>query len=144
MSDRGTSYLGPSYVQTTQSDTSDLSATSMSGHNFYDNSRTYYSGSTTRNDYRSYAGETSNSQHNGPSTTSYAPSDQSYYQGGQSSYSSATTAPSGYYSTATSHGGGEWLSTNGDPGAFVGAGSADYYYVCDPDIDNTGRTTPRR
>lgn len=140
--DRGMSAPGPSYMQTTQSDTSGLPATSMSDHNFYDNSRTYYSGSTTRHEYRTYAGDSS--QHVVSSNVNYAPVDQSYYQSTQLSYSSAPATHSSYYSTSTTQGGGDWLSTNGDPSAFVGAGSADYYYVCDPDLDHNGPLSPRR
>jgi len=97
-----------------------------------------------RNDYRSYSGESSASQLALSSNTNNAPMEQSYYQNGSLNYSSSGATYASYYSASTTQGGGEWLSTNGDPGAFVGAGSADYYYVCDPELDNHGPISPRR
>jgi hypothetical protein len=140
-SDRGSNVSGPSYMQTPQSDMSDLPATSMSDHNYYDSSRTYYSSpsSNSRTDYRSsYSGESSASQYTPTTTTAgYGPVDAGYYQGGQASYISPPTTHGDYYSSS-SQAGGDWLSANGDPGAFVGAGSTDYYYAYDPDVDDSG------
>lgn len=134
----GDDVSGPAYMQTPQSNTSDVPTTSTS--DTYYNSSGYYASATTRADYRQYQGEssTSNSQYVGTSG-SYA-ADGGYYQD-QTNYSVAgsTQGHTGYY-PITDQQRTNWLSTNGDPTAFVGAGS-DYYYV-EPDTDE--QASPRR
>ncbi|KAH6713246.1 hypothetical protein DL95DRAFT_405388 [Leptodontidium sp. 2 PMI_412] len=137
---RGGDVSGPAYIQTSQSNVSDVPATSTS--DGYYASHGYYAAATTRADYRQYQGEgpTSNSQYVATSG-SYAV-DGGYYQD-QTSYSVAGSTHGqshpGYY-PITDQQRNDWLSTNGDPTAFVGAGS-DYCYV-EPDPED--QAPPRR
>ncbi len=129
------SYVQPSSSQNYQSDMNNVPATSGSESNYNSNldsnSRAYYSSSP------SYASHTSTSFRNNdygssytndkyiPATTSYS-SDGTYYSSGQATYTSPAATHGGYYST--SQGGGDWLSSGGDPNAYVGATSGEYYY----------------
>jgi len=122
---------GPSYVQTSQSSVNVTPTTTVSD-GYYNSSYGYYSQQPARTDY--YQGESSGASYNASysSSANYAPVSAGYYQSVPTSYSTPTTS-GGYYSSPEQD--GAWLST-GDPAAFVGAGSSDYYYVTDPDPGN--------
>jgi hypothetical protein len=127
---------GPAYVPTPPSDI--ISDSTTTGNQYYNAGHGGYYVPTTRDDYpSSYQSDSSNNQYI-PATSggSYVPSDAGYYQS-TPAYSAASSSGGGYYSSAPQQH-GDWLSSNGDPGAFVGATSADYYYVCDPDLQNPG------
>ncbi|KAE8453971.1 hypothetical protein EG329_007747 [Mollisiaceae sp. DMI_Dod_QoI] len=123
----------PSYVQT--SDMGGLPATTAN--NYYSvPSSGYYAAAPSRTEYGTYQGESSSSSSRGQysavsSASSYATADAGYYQSNQMDYSAPETH-SGYYPTSDQQQGSNWLSSTGDPGAFVGSSSEDYYYV-EPD-----------
>ncbi|KAK0109196.1 hypothetical protein ONS96_003019 [Cadophora gregata f. sp. sojae] len=133
----GNDVSSPAYMPTPQSSVSDTPITSTS--DAYYSSHGYYAIATTRAEYRQYQGE-------GPANTQYVATSGSYsvnggYYQDQTNYSVAgsTQGHTGYY-PITDQQRTDWLSSNGDPAAFVGAGS-DYYYV-EPDPDD--HTAPRR
>lgn len=127
-------------MQTSQSDVSDLPATTTSDGDYH--SHGYYAAATTRADYRQYPGENSTANNQDVPTTSgsYTVDGGGYYQD-QTNWSAAAGSPhSGGYYPSTEQQRIDWLSTNGDPTAFVGAAS-DYYYV-EPDPED--QASPRR
>ncbi len=124
---------GPTYQQTPQVVTSN-SMTTTAEQPYYN--APYYAPSTTRPDYRPYSGDTS-SYVATSNAGDYVALDNGYYQGDQMNYGGQD-----YYANQDAQ--GNWLSTNGDPGAFVGVGNPEYYYVCDPEPDHSKTTSPRR
>lgn len=61
-----------------------------------------------------------------------------YYGGAAISASYVPVTSGGYYSSPQQD--GAWLGT-ADPAAFVGAGSADYYYVAEPEQGHQGHAS---
>jgi hypothetical protein len=114
-----------------------ISDSTTTGNQYYNAGHGGYYVPTTRDDHRSsYQSDSINQYIPATSGGSYVPTDAGYYQS-TPTYSTASSSSGGYYSTAGQQH-GDWLSANGDPGAFVGATSGDYYYVCDPDLQNPG------
>jgi hypothetical protein len=104
----------------------------------YYNPSGYYAPSITRPDYRAYSGDTSGSQYVVTSNAEdYVALDDRYYAGNQMHYGGQD-----YYANQDAQ--GTWLSPNGDPGAFIGNGNPDYYFVCDPEPDHSKTPAPRR
>jgi hypothetical protein len=132
----------PSYVQhttvTSQSDTSGYPAST--GDNYYTVPLSgYYPSTTTRPDYGTSYSHDVPSPHSRiqyssvPNTDSYATTtNASYYQNSHFDYSSPGSS-SGYYPTS------DYYTTTGDPAAFVGATSGEYYYV-ESDINDLPTT----
>jgi len=108
-------------------------ATPATTDGYYNSSYGYYSApAAPRNDYPSYSAGGSSPGYAVPAYTTsagYTPVSAGYYQSATTSYTPVTSG--GYYSSPQQDS-GAWLST-ADPAAFAGAGSADYYYVADPD-----------
>jgi hypothetical protein len=127
---------GPAYQQTSQVVTSN-SMTTTADHTYY-NASGYYAPSTTRPDYRAYSGDTSSSQDVANSNAGdYVPLDDGYYPDDQMHYGGEDC-----YTNQDAQ--GNWLSANGDPGAFVGAGNPDHYCVFDPEQGHSKTPAPRR
>ncbi|KAH7420038.1 hypothetical protein BKA64DRAFT_652241 [Cadophora sp. MPI-SDFR-AT-0126] len=134
----GSAVSGPAYMQTPQSNVSDTPVTSTS--DGYYTSHGYYAAATIRADYRQYHGEGSTANTQYVATSGSYTVDGGYYHD-QTNYNVAGSSQgqAGYY-PMTDQQRSDWLSTNGDPTAFVGSGS-DYYYV-EPDPED--HTPPRR
>jgi hypothetical protein len=135
----------PVYLQTSQSDYGDsTAATASSSQRTYTSSQGYYSTpSTTRGDYGDFPNESSSTgiQHMA-SSSGASDWDAGYYQQGQMSFSSPEQNHDvGYYSTEQTE---DWLSPSGDPAAFIGTGSAEYYYVSDEHEHEDFRSAPPR
>jgi hypothetical protein len=128
---------GQAYVQTSQSSMT-VTPTTTASDGYYTSPYGYYTAPAARTDYHAYQGESSGTSYTAySSSATYAPVSAGYYQSAQTSYSTPTTS-GGYYSSPEQS--GAWLST-GDPATFAGAGSAEYYYVADPDPGNQGHAS---
>lgn len=136
----------PSYVHqttvTTPSDTSGYPAST--GNDYYSVPSTgYYTSTTTRPDYGTYAHDVPSPPHSRiqyssvPDTGGYASTttDAAYYNQNSHFDYSSPGASSGYYPAS------DYYTTTGDPAAFVGATSGEYYYVeSDHDLPSTTRS----
>ena len=138
----------PAYQATTQSGSDDIPTTS--DYQVYNSSHPFYSPLATTTSYRQRDGY-EDSQHVVPSSSASG-----YYSGSTNyqtgyTYTSSQSYDTDYY-TGTDPQEGQWLSSNGDPGAFVGSGTAydtlndlpidqsrrnaDLFYFCEPDSEH--------
>ncbi|OWP05099.1 hypothetical protein B2J93_8312 [Marssonina coronariae] len=124
---------GPAYSEVFAASPYDLPATSWS--NAYHNSTEYYAPATTRADYQQCQadGYLANARYVTTTSGNYTTAETNYED--QTSWK--TTAESthyGYYPD-TEQQRADWLSINGDPAAFVGMASGNYY-AHEPDLDD--------
>ena len=120
----------PVYVQTSQSEYGGSSAAASSSQQMYTAPQGYYpTPSTTREDYRDFASDSSSLSHTGYSSGAGDYMTGAYYQQGQMSFNSLEQ-DTGYYQASDAQL-DNWLLPGGDPAGFIGTESTDYYYVND-------------
>ena len=142
--DRVNEVPDPVYLQTSQSDYGgSTAAAASSSQQTYTSSQGYYSTpSTTREDYRDFPSDSSSFRHTASSSSAGDYMTGGYYQQGQMSFSSPEQNHDvGYYPTSDEQT-DDWLLPSGDPAAFIGTGSAEYYYVSD-EHENSRSAPPR-